>query len=87
MIYLFRKTVFNCKQATLLSIKREEGRITGVERMKLWYHLLYCDPCRRFIDQWDLLNKEIKKSKKNALFTMSEQSKEDIQRRINEMNS
>lgn len=51
MFYPFRKTVFDCKQATLLSVKRDEGTITLFERVKLAYHLLYCDPCRRFIAQ------------------------------------
>ncbi len=51
MIYLFRKTVFNCHQATLLSIKRDQGAINLFERLKLSYHLLYCDPCRQFITQ------------------------------------
>jgi hypothetical protein len=51
MIYLFKKTVYDCRQATLLSIKREQGAITIFERAKLAYHLLYCDPCRRFIAQ------------------------------------
>lgn len=55
MIYLFRKIVFDCKEATRLSIKKEEGKITFVEQLKLRYHLLYCDPCRRFIRQWNLL--------------------------------
>lgn len=51
MIYPFKKTIFDCKQATLLSIKKEQGAITFPERIKLRYHLLFCDPCRRFIDQ------------------------------------
>lgn len=58
MIRPFSKTVFDCKQATLLSIKREEGRITLFERAKLTYHLLYCGPCRRFIEQWDGLKRK-----------------------------
>jgi hypothetical protein len=51
MIYPFKKTIFDCKQATLLSIKRDQGAISLFERVKLQYHLLYCDPCRRFINQ------------------------------------
>jgi len=51
MMYLFRKTVFDCSQATLLSLKRDQGQITFMERLKLSYHLLYCDPCRTFIRQ------------------------------------
>ncbi len=50
-MYLFKKVVFNCKKATLLSIKRHEGHITFLERLQLSYHLLYCDPCRKFINQ------------------------------------
>jgi hypothetical protein len=57
MIYPFRKTVFDCKQATLLSVKRAEGKITLFERVKLSYHLFYCDPCRRFISQWQQLDR------------------------------
>ncbi len=55
-MYLFKKVVFNCKRATLLSLKREEGRITLAERLELSYHLLYCDPCRRFVKQSAQLN-------------------------------
>jgi hypothetical protein len=51
MIYPFRKTIFDCKQATLLSIKKEQGAITFPERIRLQYHLLFCDPCKRFIEQ------------------------------------
>jgi hypothetical protein len=80
MMVPFRKTMFNCKQATLLSIKKEEGKITPVERLKLWYHLLYCDPCRRFIYQWSVLTK-----KKFTLISMSDQAKKRIQQKIDEM--
>lgn len=55
MIYPFKKVVFDCRQATFLSVKRDEGAITPHERIKLWYHLLYCEPCRRFISHWRFL--------------------------------
>ena len=50
-MYLFKKVVFNCKRATLLSLKKDQGKITFMERMELSYHLIYCDPCRKFIAQ------------------------------------
>jgi hypothetical protein len=50
-MYLFRKIVFDCHQATFLSLKKDAGTITLLERLKLSYHLLYCDPCRQFIRQ------------------------------------
>jgi len=51
MIYPFKSVLYDCKQATLLSIKKDQGRISFLERIKLSYHLLYCDPCRNFIAQ------------------------------------
>jgi len=84
-MYLFRKTVFDCKQATLLSIRKDEGRITLFERVKLSYHLMYCDPCRRFIKQWDLLNAKAKNDTpfaKEPRFSLSPASREKIQSEI-----
>ncbi|MBX7127357.1 MAG: hypothetical protein K1X47_16805 [Cyclobacteriaceae bacterium] len=58
-MYLFRSLVFNCKRATLLSIKKAEGNITLLERAQLAYHLLYCDPCRQFIRQSAQIDKAL----------------------------
>lgn len=54
---LFKKTAYDCHQATFLSIKKDEGQITFVERMKLSYHLFLCDPCRNFVAQSALITK------------------------------
>lgn len=58
---LFRRIVYDCHEATLLSIKKDEGKITLRERVQLWYHLLACDPCRNFIKQSALINQAGKK--------------------------
>lgn len=55
-IYLFKKTVYNCKQATMLALKKEENKISLFERTKLAYHLHYCDPCKKFIKQSAIIN-------------------------------
>jgi hypothetical protein len=85
MIYLFRKTVYNCRQATLLSIKKAEGKITAIETMKLRYHLLFCDPCRRFIEQWDTLEKKDVTPAESPIYKLSDESRTRIQRRIEEI--
>jgi hypothetical protein len=54
----FQKTLYNCKESTLLSIKREEGRISLLERMKLAYHLWHCEPCRRFVNHWQTIGRK-----------------------------
>lgn len=76
-IYPFRKIVFDCKQATLLSIKKAEGKISFIERVKLSYHLLYCDPCRRFIRQWSELDQKSPASIEPML-TLPDASKDRI---------
>jgi hypothetical protein len=85
-VYFFKKTVFNCKQATLLSIKKEEGKISIFERVKLFYHLLYCIYCRRFVKQSSIIN-HIGKEVVNSIFThpphtLSDKVKEDLQQQI-----
>ncbi|HZY81589.1 MAG TPA: hypothetical protein VFE50_18830 [Cyclobacteriaceae bacterium] len=77
MIYLFSKTVYNCKQATLLSIKKEEGKISFVESLKLRYHLMFCDPCRQFIAQWNKITPT-----GVPTFKLSEEAKERIQKKL-----
>jgi hypothetical protein len=85
-MYLFKKTVFDCKQATLLSLKKEEGKITIPERVKLFYHLIYCVYCRRFVKQSSVIN-HIGKGVINSIFTdpphtLSEKAKENMQQQI-----
>ena len=85
-VYLLKKTVFNCKQATLLSIKKEEGKISMFEKVKLFYHLLYCSYCRRFAKQSSIIN-HIGKGIVDSIFTqpphtLSDKVKEGIQQQI-----
>lgn len=85
-IYLFKKTVLDCKQATLLSLKKEEGKISIPERVKLFYHLLYCIYCRRFVKQSSIIN-QMGKAVADSIFThpphsLSEKIKDDIQHQI-----
>jgi hypothetical protein len=85
-VYLLKKTVFNCKQATLLSLKKEEGKISILERAKLSYHLLYCSYCRNFVKQSSIIN-DIGKGIIDSFFThpphtLSAKVKESIQQQI-----
>jgi 16S rRNA G966 N2-methylase RsmD len=84
--YLLKKTVFDCKQATLLSIKKEEEKITIMEIIRLFYHLLYCVYCRRFVKQSSIIN-HLGKGVINSIFTdppytLSDKAKENIQQQI-----
>ena len=85
-MYLFKKIVFNCKQATLLSLKKEEGTISVKERLKLCYHLLYCKYCRRFAKQSSIINKQGNHFSNSLFFDpphlLSSQKKKIIQDQI-----
>lgn len=85
-MYLFKKLVYNCKHATQLSLKKEEGKISLRERVQLWYHLLYCSFCRRFIRQSHEINaigKELKDHlQQNPPFTLSPESREKIREQL-----
>ena len=86
-IYPFKKTVFNCRQATRLALKKEQGKISLWESVKLFYHLLYCNPCKRFIQQSAIINKISKGIAdtffKNPPHKLSSETKENIQRQLN----
>ncbi|MEO5999657.1 MAG: hypothetical protein ABIN89_22870 [Chitinophagaceae bacterium] len=85
-IYLFRKTVYNCKQATMLALKKEENKISLFERMKLAYHLHYCDPCKRFIKQSEIINNAGKKFNdyfyKSPPYTLEEEKITEIREQL-----
>lgn len=84
--YLFKKIVFNCKHATLLSLKKEEGSITPLERIKLAYHLSFCTPCKKFIEQSSLINSNGKSIDKSIYeqppHTLSQDLKNIIQQKL-----
>lgn len=89
MRHLFSKTVFDCRQATFLSVKKEEGTITLPERIKLSYHLFYCGPCRRFIDQWKLLsqkNRERTFFSRRPPFSLPPEVRDRIRRQLYQLN-
>jgi hypothetical protein len=50
-----------CKEATYLSSKKEEGKLTFFLQLRLLMHYISCPPCRRFINQCKLLAKKIRR--------------------------
>ena len=85
-LYLFRKIVFNCEQATFLMVKKTEQKLSVKERLKLFYHLLFCDPCKRFKLQTQIIDKSLHDCHEHLSHHPSEmlstESKEKIQRTI-----
>jgi predicted anti-sigma-YlaC factor YlaD len=46
-----------CKKAVDLISKKEEGKLSAVQRFRLWRHLTDCSLCRRFSAQNKMIAK------------------------------
>lgn len=71
-----------CKEATYLHEIKKEGKLTLSQRVGLWVHLLYCNLCRRFVKQTDILSKQVKELSNNT-GTLSPDAKQKMQQAIN----
>lgn len=47
--------MISCKEATYLTSKKEQGKISIVERMKLSFHFMMCKFCKMFAVQNDII--------------------------------
>ena len=66
----------SCKEAITFILKKEEGRLSLWNRLKLWRHLAICSLCRIFLSQNKLINKFVRKQ--NSQHQLSEAEKERI---------
>ncbi len=67
-----------CKKATYLLSKKEEGRLSWIEKWQLRSHLTICHLCRKFEEQTGWLIIHTKHSDKHADHTLSEEVKKKI---------
>lgn len=75
--------LFNCQKATLVVQKREEGKISLWENLRLQVHLSVCSYCRRFAKQSDMLNGQLKGFSEHmhaqAPYQLSEEKKKSLE--------
>lgn len=70
------KTI-SCKEAVEYILKKEEGKLSFAQRIKLWRHLTICSLCRIFSLQSTLINQAIE-SRKVSQLKLSQIEKEKI---------
>ena len=63
----------SCKKATLLSSKKEEGKLNWIEKIQLHSHMAICGFCHLFEKQSNIIAQEVKNVKCNH--TLSEEAK------------
>ncbi len=85
---IFKGFTANCKEATLLSLKKEEVELSLPAKLKLLLHLVYCASCRRFAKQSVTIT-QLAANYKHAvaekpLANLTSEQKCAIQKKINE---
>jgi hypothetical protein len=58
--FMMKYLMISCRDATYLMAKKEEGKLTFAERMKLPVHTSMCSLCKRFEKQTSQIGKESK---------------------------
>lgn len=71
----------SCKEAVEYILKKEEQKLSLLQRMELWRHMAICSLCRIFAAQNRDINQAIKQRKSNAS-ALSTQDKEKIIRSV-----
>lgn len=80
-----KKTMYNCKQATLLALQKQQGHLSVAGRFKLSYHLLFCNACKQFVKQSALIDKamqDYKQQDRPVSHSLSSSQKESLQQQI-----
>jgi anti-sigma factor ChrR (cupin superfamily) len=73
---MMRYLMISCKDATMLTAKKEEGKLSLVERVKLGMHSSMCLLCRKFEKQAHTIAIESKEVTADA--ELSESAKQRI---------
>jgi len=79
------KTI-SCKEAVHFILKKEEGKLSFIQRLSLWRHLLVCNLCRIFLSQSKLMNTAIRQKPRTNI-TLSTEEKEKIIRHVLDENN
>lgn len=69
----------SCKKATLLVSKKEENKLSWLEKIKLRGHLAICSVCRKFETQSGFIGRNAKYLHEHLHAHLSPESKEKMQ--------
>lgn len=67
-----------CKQAVDYISKKEEGKLSSWQRVKLWQHLAICSLCRAFSAQNKIITHSFRHHLKFKKESLTEQQKNEI---------
>ena len=78
--------LFSCKQATYLSIKRQETKLSFGEKIALKFHLSLCDACCNFDRQSKIIDSIVTKFIQKLNFKLPEEKKKELEELIHNNN-
>lgn len=67
--------MLSCKEATYLLSKKEENKLSWIEKIKLRSHLSICSLCKRFEQQTGFIILNTKHTDSNAVLSMEAKEK------------
>ncbi|MFY9311205.1 MAG: hypothetical protein WAQ28_19330 [Bacteroidia bacterium] len=83
----FEGLTAHCKEATMLTVKKEETKLPFFSQLKLWMHLAYCASCRKFVKQSNQISAYASAYKRNITQStdsvLTEDQKTRLQNAIN----
>lgn len=77
------KLMITCKESTYLVSKKQQDKLSFLEKMQLQFHLIICSYCRRFANQIDFITKGIVRlrsriEKQSTSISLSNEQKEKM---------
>ena len=77
--------LLSCEQASLIMIKKEDEKLSFIDRSRLWIHRKVCHLCSEFHDQNKFINLNVKfhANHESHPMKLSPSSKEKIAKELN----
>lgn len=79
---MMKYLMISCKESTFLTAKKEEGKLSFAEKLKLMFHISMCKYCKRFEKQSSEIRKEIRHIHAEA--SLPDLTREKIEKILNE---
>ncbi len=80
----FKKILNNCVEASLLSLKNEEEKITLKQKFEMKFHVFFCKCCRNFIKQSPMIDESMKAFFEDIDNNLPVKASEDFKARMKE---
>lgn len=74
----------SCKEAVNYILRKEERKLSFLQKLSLWRHLAICSLCRIFALQNDLINQAMKRRQEKVQPLTNEEKEEIIQNVLSE---